>query len=442
MKAGLQTRLLLLTTLVLGTFLTLAGVVLERSFRASVLAGAEEQLQLVIYSLMGSVQDDGEQLRFSGELPEPRLHQPESGLYAVVRDANQRELWHSPSVITTGVRFPTEQPLNPGEFRFTATQDGQASRFFLSSAVIWEESNDSVRTFIVGTDQQPFRAAISGFRRNLYFGLGAVTIVFVLAQFLAVRWGLRPLRTMAGEVLELEEGQRDSLSSGYPLELQGLAENLDRFIAHEHRSRTRYRKAMEDLAHSLKTPLAVIRNALSDDPATKQIGLLTEQLDRMETTVTHQLSRASVSGPVIVGRAVNLCSLVDRLLRALHSAYADRDVKVDLLLPPDLSVRGDERDLMEILGNLLENAFKYTRSRISIRGELNEKVAVIIEDDGPGIEPQLRKEVLNRGARGDQVQPGQGIGLAMVQDLLEVYEGELEIGQSRWGGALIRLTLP
>ena len=199
---------------------------------------------------------------------------------------------------------------------------------------------------------------------------------------------------------------------------------------------------MEDLAHSLKTPLAVIRNALSDDPATKQIGLLTEQLDRMETTVTHQLSRASVSGPVIVGRAVNLCSLVDRLLRALHSAYADRDVKVDLLLPPDLSVRGDERDLMEILGNLLENAFKYTRSRISIRGELNEKVAVIIEDDGPGIEPQLRKEVLNRGARGDQVQPGQGIGLAMVQDLLEVYEGELEIGQSRWGGALIRLTLP
>jgi len=389
---------------------------------------------------MGTVQDDGGQLRFSGDLPEPRLHQPESGLYAIVRNVDQRELWRSPSVITTGVRFPTDGPLNPGEYRFTATDDSQTLRFFLSYAVIWED--DSVLTFTVGTDQQPFRRAISDFRRNLYFGLGAVTIVFVFAQYLAVRWGLRPLRTMAEEVLELEDGQRDSLSSAYPLELQGLAENLDRFVAHEQRSRTRYRKAMEDLAHSLKTPLAVIRNALSDRSLDNQIGLLSEQLDRMETTVTHQLSRASVGGPVIVGRAVNLCSVVDRLLRALHSAYADRDIKVDLMLPPDLSVRGDERDLMEILGNLLENAFKYTNSRISIRGELTDRVALIIEDDGPGIAERLRKDVLNRGTRADQVQPGQGIGLAMVQDLLEVYEGELEIGESRWGGAMLRLSLP
>ena len=97
---------------------------------------------------------------------------------------------------------------------------------------------------------------------------------------------------------------------------------------------------------------------------------------------------------------------------------------------------------MEILGNLLENAFKYTNSRISIRGELADRVGLIIEDDGPGIAEKLRKDVLNRGTRADQVQPGQGIGLAMVQDLLEVYEGELEIGESRWGGAMLKLSLP
>jgi len=225
------------------------------------------------------------------------------------------------------------------------------------------------------------------------------------------------------------------------LELQGLAENLDRFIAHEHRSRSRYRKAMEDLAHSLKTPLAVIRNALSD-ATSNQSDLLGEQLDRMETTVTHQLSRASVSGPVIVGREVNLHSLVERLLRALNTAYMERGIEVEQLLPQDLSVRGDERDLMEMLGNLLENAFKYTTRRIAIRGECAEKTVVTIEDDGPGIAAQLRSEVLNRGTRADRLQPGQGIGLAMVQELLEAYEGELEIAESRWGGALIKLTLP
>jgi len=441
LKAGIQTRLLILTTIVLGTFLSLAGVVLDRSFRASVLTGAEEQLRLVIYSLMGAVEDSNGQLQFGGELPEPRLHQPESGLYAVVHNADRNELWRSPSVITTGVRFPEDGPLNPGEFRFTAIDDAPAMRFFLSYAVIWEVSNDSVLTFTVATDQQPFRSAISGFRRNLYFGLGAVTVLFVLAQFLAVRWGLRPLRTMAEEVGELEEGRRDSLSSAYPLELQGLAENLDRFIAHEQRSRTRYRKAMEDLAHSLKTPLAVIRNALSDG-ASNQIDLLGEQLDRMESTVTHQLSRASVSGPVIVGREVNLHALVERLLRALNTAYMERGIEVEQLLPQDLSVRGDERDLMEMLGNLLENAFKYTTRRIAIRGERVGNTVVIIEDDGPGIAAQLRSEVLNRGTRADRLRPGQGIGLAMVQELLEAYEGELEISESRWGGALIKLTLP
>jgi len=441
LKAGIQTRLLILTTIVLGTFLSLAGVVLDRSFRASVLAGAEEQLRLVIYSLMGAVEDSNGQLQFGGELPEPRLHQPESGLYAVVHNADRNELWRSPSVITTGVRFPEDGPLNPGEFRFTTIDDAAAMRFFLSYAVIWEVSNDSVLTFTVATDQQPFRSAISGFRRNLYFGLGAVTVLFVLAQFLAVRWGLRPLRTMAEEVGELEEGRRDSLSSAYPLELQGLAENLDRFIAHEQRSRTRYRKAMEDLAHSLKTPLAVIRNALSDG-ASNQIDLLGEQLDRMESTVTHQLSRASVSGPVIVGREVNLHALVERLLRALNTAYMERGIEVEQLLPQDLSVRGDERDLMEMLGNLLENAFKYTTRRIAIRGERVGNTVVIIEDDGPGIAAQLRSEVLNRGTRADRLRPGQGIGLAMVQELLEAYEGELEISESRWGGALIKLTLP
>lgn len=449
MKAGIQTRLLLITTVVLGSFLSLAGIVLDRSFRASVLAGAEEQLKLVTYSLMGSVQKAGPVLAFGSELPEPRLHQPESGLYAAVTGRDDGAVWQSPSTVITSVHLPPPSWGELGVFEFlefTGTDD--VERFVTNYAVIWED--ESVVSFAVATDQRPFLATIRNFRRNLYIGLGAVTLFFVLAQALAVRWGLRPLRVMAGEVRELEEGRRDRLSEAYPVELEGLAENLGRFVAHEERSRSRYRKAMEDLAHSLKTPLAVMRNELAGRSGDGGNALVSEQLDRMESTVTHQLNRASVSGPVVVGRLVNVSTLVGRLLRALNTAYREREIQLEIALPDDLSVRGDERDLMEIFGNLLENAFKYTSTRVAISTAQRSsedhanaaEFVLIIDDDGPGIEASIRDQVLNRGTRADEIQPGQGIGLAMVHELVTAYGGRIAISESRWGGASIRMELP
>ena len=447
MKAGIQTRLLLITTVVLGSFLSLAGIVLDRSFRASVMNGAEEQLKLVTYSLMGSMQKNGPVLSFGAELPEPRLHQPESGLYAAVLGRDDNAAWESPSTVTTSIQLPEPAWAGLGEFEFLEfTGADGVGRFVTHYSVIWED--ESVVNFSVATDQRPFLASVGSFRRNLYIGLGAVTVFFVLTQALAVRWGLRPLRIMAGEVRELEEGRRDRLSEAYPVELEGLAENLDRFVAHEERSRSRYRKAMEDLAHSLKTPLAVMRNELTARDSSTGRELVKEQLDRMESTVTHQLNRASVSGPVVVGRAVELGTLIRRLLRALDTAYRSREIQVTEQLPENLSVRGDERDLMEMLGNLLENAFKYTSARVAIGGTLVENgdapdhVRIVIDDDGPGIDAGLRDQVLNRGTRADQIQPGQGIGLAMVHELIGVYGGSLVIGESRWGGASICLELP
>jgi len=449
LKAGIQTRLLLITSLVLGSSLSLAGVVLDRSFQASVLASAEEQLRLVIYSLMGAVEDTGNGLTLRADMPEPRLNQPESGLYARIDDAGGRARWRSPSAQTTRVGFPGDlEPLAPGEWRFVAqgpSRGDAGNRFFLSYAVIWEEAADSVLTFRAATDQRPFQKAIQGFRRNLWLGLGAVTLLFVVAQVLAVRWGLRPLRTMAEEVRELEEGRRQQLTAAYPSELEGLAQNLDRFVAHESRSRARYRKAMEDLAHSLKTPLAVIRNAVGGS-APPSAELLEEQLERMEQSVAHQLSRAAVAGPVVVGAAVPLRHLVERLARALELAYADKGVELDNRVPEAQRVRADEGDLMELLGNLLENASKYGHGRVRISAGPDDGgsgVVIRVEDDGPGIDPALRDEVLNRGTRADRLQPGQGIGLAVVAELVGAYGGTLHIGTSEaLGGAGVWLWLP
>ena len=438
MNLGIQSRLVVTTTCVLGAFLTLAGVVLDRSFKASTLAGAEEQLKLVVYSLMGVAEEYQDHVVF-GELSEPRLSQPESGLYATVVEVDGNYEWRSPSALTTNVEFPETRP-DLGEFVFSEVATGGVARYFLTYAVIWEDAQESVLVFQVATDQAPFRSVISGFRQNLYVGLGAVTLLVMIVQILAIRWGLTPLRVMAGEVKDLEEGRREQLSADYPKELRGLAENLDRFVEHEHRSRTRYRNALDDLAHSLKTPLAVIRNALREqvngDP-----GLLQEQLDRMESTVTHQLSRASVSGPVVVSKSVNLHTVLTRLTRALQTAYLERGIQLEMRVPVDLQARGDEGDFMEIFGNVLENAFKYTSKRVRVSGCAGDHVTVCVEDDGPGIGPEIRRQVLNRGTRADQVQPGQGIGLAVVAELVTLYHGALDIDTSELGGAAIELTL-
>lgn len=442
MRSGIQSRLLVTTTLVLGISLTLAGLALDRSVRMSTLSGAEEQLRLVIYSLMGALETSGATLDVPDPLPEPRLGQPESGLYAWVSNDAGNLRWRSPSAVTGGVPGPNPAArLEPGEFRFSGQPAERDGLLRLSYAVIWEDTRERVLTFHVAANWTPFRATIVSFRRNLYVGVGAVTALFVLAQILAIRWGLRPLRTMAQEVREMEEGRRQRLSDAYPTELTGLAENLDRFVAHEERSRSRYRRAMEDLAHSLKTPLAVVRNALERVPEdTRQ--LLEEQLDRMQSTVTHQLSRASVTGPVIVGRPVDVAVLVDRLLRALNTAYHDRNIDVTADLPRPCRVRGDERDLMEMLGNLLENAFKYTHSRVRVSAALDGILTLRVEDDGPGIAAEVRRAVLDRGTRADEVQAGHGIGLSVVAELVALYHGTLRIEESPLGGACLVLELP
>jgi two-component system sensor histidine kinase PhoQ len=426
------------TTCVLVLFLTITGFVLDRSFQASVVAGAEEQLQLVVFSLLGSAQEQEGEFDFDQGLPEPRLEQPESGLYAQISNDLGEVLWWSPSTLTTEVVFPVVNT-QPGVYVFTDLEQ-PVPRFVLSRTVIWEDVDNEQVVFSVATDQMPFLTSIAQFRRSLWFGLGAATTFFIITQLLALRWGLLPLRAMAQEVQELQDGERESLSEAYPQELTGLAANLDQFVEHEKRSRSRYRNAMEDLAHSLKTPLAVAKNALLEHQVPRM--LLDEQIERMETTVTHQLSRASLAGPVVMGKSVALDEVVQRLLRALQTAYTERGICVTTDLETGATAMGDERDFMEMLGNLLENAFKYTQSQVQVSVARGNSVLITIEDDGGGIPESLRAEVLSRGARLDEIVSGQGIGLAVVSDLVQLYKGNLAIDDSEMGGAKISVTIP
>lgn len=453
-KPGLQSRLLILTLLVLGVSLGLTGWVLDASFRASNVAAAQEQLELVIYSVMGAVEEAEDGLFLPEDGLQGGLSQPESGLYALVQTGDGDELWMSRSARLSDIDFSSSPQtlglgaLAPGDFRFLDGRELGLERFFLSYAVIWEDRGGEVELlFRAALDARGFDIQVREFRQNLWFGLLGVAGLLMLVQIVAVRVGLRPVRVMADEVAELEAGKRTALSGDYPHELTGLANNLDRFIEHETASRGRHRNALDDLAHSLKTPLAVIRNALREDSALDR-GLLNDQLDRMETTVAHQLTRAVSSGPVVVGHLVAVRRVVERLSKALRTAYRDKGLKVDIAGSQELNFRGDERDLMEMLGNLLENAFKYTRSRVQISvsahsGSTGESgVLIQLDDDGPGIPAEQQQQVLARGGRGDTALQGQGIGLSVVVELVSLYGGELTLGASALGGARVRVLLP
>ena len=445
MRVGLRTRVVLTTSLVLVIGLALGGWVLVRSFSASVVAGAEQQLRLVVYGLLGAADVRDQQLSFASDFAEPRFVLPESGLYALVENTAQETLWQSPSLQMTeleGLRF--NELDEPGRFDFHADE----RFFYMSYRVIWEDAGEALLTFRVFTSREPYLAEISGFQRTLTMGVAGVVLLLILAQYLAVAWGIHPVKVMAQRVRDLEKGRRQRLGEDFPAELTGLARNLDRFIVHEADSRDRYRRAMDDLAHSLKTPLAVLRNGLAERQ-TDADGLLTEQLDRMENAVSYQLSRAVAPPSPIRMTAVSVAGSTRRICNALNVAYASKKVAAEQEIDEGLAVRVSEGDLLELLGNVIENAFKYCVSRVRVSAHrtvegnpVGSQVVVVVEDDGEGIEPSLRAQVLARGARADTEAPGHGIGLAVVVELLSGYGGTLGIDTAELGGARISLNLP
>jgi two-component system sensor histidine kinase PhoQ len=209
---------------------------------------------------------------------------------------------------------------------------------------------------------------------------------------------------------------------------------------------SRYRDTLGNLAHSLKTPLAVMRSSLPPAPAADVLG---GEIDRMSGIIEHQLKRAAASGGALLGAApVELAPLAADLRAALLKVYAGKDLMIELAVAPAAQFIGDRADLTELLGNLLDNACKWCRGRVRLSAQgdpaaaAREKLRLVVEDDGPGISAADRERVLQRGERADEKVPGHGLGLAMVHDTLDLYGGSLMIDASPLGGARFTLRLP
>jgi two-component system sensor histidine kinase PhoQ len=425
-------------------FLGMTGVALDRAFERSQVSGQSERLFLRILTLLAESELQTDGLWLPPYLAEERFNSPESGLVALVLDEQRNVIWQSLSSQWFDQMgwIRSQGDINIGQEQFGFRGDYIYERY----RVLWEtiDNNERRFEFWVLEDAAPLNQIIQTFRQQLWGSLAAVTLVLLLALWVVARWGLRPLSQLAENLHRIRSGQQGRLEGHYPRELQPLADNLNRLLDAEQNQRERYRTAMADLAHSLKTPLAVIRTL---EPADARE--LHEQVHRMDQIVRYQLQRAVTEtrqGPVL-GQRSSLNQSLDRLGRALGKAFHHEDKVLDLPDPDqEWTLAMDVNDVLEVFGNLLENGFKYARSVITVSVsrslEFPDCWVVDIDDDGPGITQEQRNAVLNRGQRLDTLQPGQGIGLSMVTDILGSYGASLRIEDSPLGGARFRLALP
>jgi two-component system sensor histidine kinase PhoQ len=454
---SLQTRLLTAVSVLLAVFLGLTGVVLDRAFRSSVEAGVAEQLQVQLYVLLAAVEEDAGEFYFLEDLREPRFTQLNSGLYALVHTPQQEELLRSPSALERDFDglFANWSALGRGDTYFSRESAADGEEYFIAAyGVVWENGQDQY-DFVVLESTGTYLAEVNNFRTSLWSWLGGVAILLLVLQVLLLRWGLSPLRRLARDLKLIESGASEQLEGAYPRELRPVTENLNLLIKTERKQQARYRETLGDLAHSLKTPLAVIAgvmHGLGDSRASAQSTVsaeqrrtVEEQLERMNQIVGYQLQRAVKStGSTALSRRVNVQETAARLLRALEKVYAQQPREIVCDIDPAIAFLGDERDLMEMLGNLLDNAFKYGRQWLSISARVSlapaRQLSFVVEDDGPGIPVQQQEFVLQRGARLDTLAQGQGIGLAVVTDIVGSYGGQIDVGTGSRGGARIQLV--
>lgn len=434
---SLNARIAFWGAVVLAVFILLTGFALDRAFRESASSSHEARLLGQLYLLISAAEPVAGGITMPDALAEPRFSLPGSGLYAAVSDAGGDFVWHSQSA--TGRDLPFASRLQPGAKNFESRMDSRGRSYFVESmGVKWVIRGEiEAFTFSVAEDLKDFDAQIEHYRRSLAARLGLMSVLLLFTQAAVLRWGLAPLRRVSIEIGEIEAGKRDKLGA-YPVELSRLTESLNKLLLHERAQQKRYRDALADLAHSLKTPLAVMRAALQSDELRETVE---DEVAKMNRIVGYQLQRAATAAPSSLAAPCMIGPLVEKIAKSLSKVYFDKGVTVSVMIDPRMAFRADEGDMMEMLGNLIDNAFKWCTREVRIGAKReNGALVMAVEDDGPGI--PLDANIMERGARADEAVPGHGIGLAVVKDIAAAYGGVLEADVSVLGGAAFRVILP
>ena len=451
--SSLSARLLVSVSVLLLLFFGATVIVLDTAFRTAGEQARRDILDGHLMQLLAAANPNDEgALSFPPDLHEERFNTIGSGLYGELRDDSGELTWRSRSALGLEIPQGGFPQLGTRVFERESLEDG-TPLLTLSLAVQWEFPDGELKPYVfkVAESLDSFNAQVAEFRRQLIGWFAAIALIMLLSISVLMRGLLRPLRQIEAEIGEIEEGKRASLSEKFPTELTGVARNMNLLIDNERARSDRYRNTLANLAHSLKTPLAAMR-ALTEDIGSSQAlrGRFDEQIGRMDEIVRYQLRKpaASAADNLVLG-PVPVAQEVERLVSGLRKVYHDKHPAIETDVAADIRFRGDTGDFLELAGNLLDNACKWCRGRVSLtvrhsgnppdgRGGMR----LTVEDDGPGIPEEAAEALLERGMRLDEATPGHGIGLAIVRDLAKSYGGTLAIGRSALGGASITVDIP
>jgi two-component system sensor histidine kinase PhoQ len=453
---SLNLRVLIAASAILSSFFGLAGFTLDRLYQRTVEQSLEEQLQGHVYALIASASlSERGSMNIPASILDARFSNPESGLYAQVRSNSGWWLWKSESM--RNIDIPFNDRLARTEIsRKILTDDLGRQLYLFSFGVEWSDTDDPHQafTFSVAKDMAGFNASISEFRKSLWGYLGGVALLLLAVQGTILRWGLSPLTHAAEELAGIEAGQQARLQDEYPLELRGLTGNINTLLSQQQEHLERYRRTLGDLAHSLKTPLAILQSASENAVENKDSNqvlsrIVQEQVERMNQITGYQLQRAATSGWTALAAPVSVQEATRKVFAGLNKVYAEKQVDASYEVSETVEFNGDEGDLLEIIGNLVDNAYKWCNGKVKMvaknrpgSSEGQQDFLLCVEDDGEGVPADMVRYVLQRGRRADTDIAGHGIGLSIVNDIAQVYGGTLDIGSSELGGAAVNVWLP
>ncbi len=447
---SLSARLLLSLLLLLSVFFGVTIVALDFVFRDLADRSMRELLDAQVLALISASDVDPQGLITPpANLLDGRFANPGSGLYAEIRNLSGVVLWRSPSATGTGLVF--EKSVTQGKRHYEALRTANGVEVEgLSAGIHWELDRDSAADFVfsVASSREPSRAQLARFRGQLFLWFGGLAGLLLLSVAALMRRVLAPLRMIASEIRDVDAGTIARLSSDYPAELAGVTLGLNALLESERSRLERYRNTLGNLAHGLKTPIAVMKSVLGERQSTdSRDRILDEQVTRMADIVQHQLNRSAAAGGTTLGQTpVAVLPLLHELRGALLRVYSDKDIVIRVACEPALAFQGDRGDLLELIGNIADNACKYCASVVTIEARViasqPNRISIVVDDDGPGVPDDAHERILERGVRVDESTAGHGLGLSMARDIVAQYRGELHVSKSALGGARFAINLP
>ncbi len=451
---SLTRRLILSATVWSLGALLITGVALTAFFRTASMSRLEESLSNQAFALYGDAEVDAEGALKPPTRVDPRTLRVYSGLYWQVSEVESDGAF-SEAPTRSASLFDGRLPGPPGGVAALRTRsndplfydargpDGRPLRAAALMARLPRANSPLV--FIVAEDRGALDEDARRFEITTLATLAALGAALILAVLVQVRFGLRPLFAMEREIADVRVGRRPRLGDRYPHELQPLADELNALLDTNQQTVERQRMHVGNLAHALKTPLSVMLTEAEAHPG--PLGeVVTRQASTMREQVEHHLRRARAAATAGgKGERTAVALVLDELAVTLERIYEDKGVEIDWRAPDDLMFRGERQDLMEIAGNVMDNACKWARGKVraaALSTSEPDRFKLVVEDDGPGVPEDKRVEMLKRGERLDERAPGSGLGLSIVAELAKAYDGAVSLNAAANGGLRVEVSLP